>query len=301
LTTAGPRSDDAEFLKFWAQSQPGFRFSSEEVGSARFFTEVESHRYTLEPHIPSIARFERWSGRDVLEAGCGIATDGLQFARAGARYTGLDVTKVALDLARQRFDLEGQDGRFVEGSVTALPFEDQSFDLVYSHGVIHHVPGTQRAVEEFHRVLRPGGIALVMIYHRQSLNFWFNIMVVRRMLAALLLLPRAPDLIAGMTGETSGLIRAHRELLRQHGLRYLTDRNLFLSKNTDGPGNPLSRVFSRREALHLFRAFEKVSLRTRYLNLRIYPGGQRLAGTSFARRVERRLGWHLYVEAQRSS
>ena len=142
--------------EFWSEAQPGFRFSGSDRRSREFFAEVERHRYTLEPHIHKIVRFERWRDRDVLDAGCGIATDGLQFARAAGRYVGLDFSPVALELARRRFALEGQPGRFVEGSVLNLPFENKSFDLVYSHGVIHHVDDTQRAVDEFHRVLRPG-------------------------------------------------------------------------------------------------------------------------------------------------
>jgi ubiquinone/menaquinone biosynthesis C-methylase UbiE len=296
-TEESPRPTEGSLRDFWTIGQPGLRFSSAEVGSSEFFADVEAHRYSLEPHIPEVVRFERWAGRDVLEAGCGIATDGSQFARAGARYTGVDFSPVAVELARRRFDLEGLSGRFVQGSVVELPCNDESFDLVYSHGVIHHVPETQQAVDEFYRVLRPGGTALVMVYHRGSLNYRFNILVLRRTLAALLLLPGGVEAIARVAGETPELLRAHRHLLRRHGLQYLTDRGLFLSNNTDGPGNPLSKVYSRREARELFQRFADIRLQTRFLNLRVYPGGQRLAATRLARRLERRLGWFLYVEA----
>jgi ubiquinone/menaquinone biosynthesis C-methylase UbiE len=254
----------------------------------------------MEPHIPEIARFERWSDHYVLDAGCGIATDGLQFARAGAHYTGLDLSPVALELARRRFELERQTGRFVQGSVNQLPFEEEAFDLVYSHGVLHHVRDTQQAVDEFYRVLRPGGTALVMVYHRDSLNYRVNIMVLRRSLAGVLLLPHGTDLVAKLTGEAPEFLEAHRDLLRKLGARYLTDRELFLSKNTDGPANPLSKVYSRRDALELFRRFKEVKLQTRFLNLRIYPGGERLAATRLARRLERRFGWYLYIEATKA-
>jgi ubiquinone/menaquinone biosynthesis C-methylase UbiE len=283
--------------EFWAQNQPGLRFSAAEVGSRDFFAEVERHRYGLEPAIPEVVRFERWSGADVLEVGCGIATDGIRFTRAGARYTGLDASPAALALARRRFELEHREAVLVEGSADALPFDDARFDLVYSHGVLHHVERTEAAIAELHRVLRPGGAALVMVYHRGSLNYRFTIMVVRRGLAALLLLPGATSAVARLSGERRELLEGHRQLLRQHGLRYLRDRDLFLSNNTDGPGNPLSKVYSRADAVRLFSAFERVQTRVRYLNLRIYPGGERLARTRPARALERRVGWHLYVEA----
>lgn len=286
---------------FWSGNQPGFRFSEAPVGSPEFFAEVEAHRYALEPHIPELVRFDSWAGADVLEAGCGIATDGARLARAGARYTGLDASPDALGLARRRFELEGLDGTFVQGSVTALPFEPDSFDLVYSHGVVHHVPDTQAAVDEFHRVLRPGGTALVMVYHRNSLNYFFNIMVVRRALAGLVLIPGADRLLASVTGEERSVIEGHRDLFHRYGLRYLTDPSLFLSNNTDGPGNPLSRVYSREQAARLFGRFGDVRLETRFLNLRLYPGGARLAHTQPARRLERRIGWYLYVEATKGA
>jgi SAM-dependent methyltransferase len=285
--------------RFWDVHQPGFRFARSEVGTKAFFDEVEAARYELEPHIPEVVRFERWASRDVLEAGCGIATDGVRFARAGARYTGVDMSPQAIELARRRFDLEALDGRFVLNSVTELPFDAESFDLVYSHGVIHHVADTAGAVAEFRRVLRRGGTALVMLYHRASFNYWVTIMGMRRLLAASLLVPGAVEVVARTTGESRELLEGHRRLLREHGLRYLSDRELFLSNNTDGPGNPLSKVYTRNDARRLFAAFDDVQLQVRHLNLRIYPGGAALSGTALARALERRLGWHLYVEARK--
>lgn len=284
--------------QFWTHNQPGLRFSDSEPGSRQFFAQVEAHRYALEPAIEELVGFARWRGSDVLEAGCGIGTDGLQFARAGARYTGLDFSPAAVELARGRFEDEAQAGEFVVGSVTDLPFPDRSFDLVYSHGVIHHVPDMQRSVDELRRVLRPGGTAIVMVYHRGSLNYCFNIMMLRRALIGLLFLPKGVDAVSRLTGEDRAVLRGHRELFREHGLRYLRDRALFLSNNTDGPGNPLSRVLTRAQAARMFHAYEAVETRVRFLNLRIYPAGERIAGTGFSRRLERRYGWHLWLEGR---
>jgi ubiquinone/menaquinone biosynthesis C-methylase UbiE len=284
---------------FWTEYQPGFRFTGAQPGTAEFYDAVERHRYALEPHIPELVRFADWAGRDVLEAGCGIATDGLQFARAGARYTGVDLSATAIDLARRRFGLEGVEGSFVHDSITALPFADASFDLVYSNGVVHHVHETEQAIGEFHRVLRPGGRALVMVYHRDSFNYRFTILVLRRALAGLVMLPGGPWALSRLTDEPPAVLDGHRRLLSEYGLTYLRDRQLFLSHNTDGPGNPLSKVYTRDEVRRLFGAFAEVSTATRYLNLRIYPAGERLARSALARRLERRWGWHLYVTARR--
>ena len=283
---------------FWSEAQPGFRFTDAEVGTPEFFAAVERHRYRLEPHIPEVVGFSDWAGSDVLEVGCGIATDGLQFLRAGARYTGLDQSPLALELARRRFELEGVAAEdLVQSTAVDLPFEDESFDLVFSHGVIHHIANTEGVVAEFERVLRPGGTVLVMVYHRNSFNYRVNIMLIRRLLAAALLIPGAAGAIARLTGESEELLLEHRELLRRHGLAYLRDRELFLANNTDGPGNPLSKVYSRDEVRRLFGPFESVDLAVRHLNLRVIPGGEALSALPSAESFGRRAGWHLYVRA----
>src|SRR4051794_29736624 len=203
-------TDFEERNQFWTTYQPGFRVTDAPVGSPEFFRQVEEHRYSTEPAILEIADFPRWKDRDVLEAGCGIASDGINFSRAGARYTGMDFSPTALAVARGRFEQEGREGTFVEGSIAEMPFEDNSFDLVYSNGVIHHLPETERVVAEMHRVLRPGGRAIVMVYHRASLNYHVTIMGLRRALAAALVVPGAPGAVAKVTGERPEVLDGQR-------------------------------------------------------------------------------------------
>ncbi len=293
----GVAADPDARRSFWTRYQPGTRAARAPLGSDAFFADVEARRYALEPDIPELVRFERWAGRDVLEAGCGIGTDAVRFVRAGARYMGVDFSPTALELAARRPELAAS--RLVEGSITALPFDGASFDLVYSNGVIHHLPQTALAIAEFHRVLRPGGTAIAMVYHRDSLNYYVSIMAVRRALAGLLLLPAGDRLAARLTGEPREVLRGHRELLARHGLRYLADPALFLSHNTDGPGNPLSKVYSRAGMRQAFAAFAHVDTDVRFLNLRAYPLGERLEPMAAARRLGRRAGWHLWVTARR--
>jgi ubiquinone/menaquinone biosynthesis C-methylase UbiE len=116
----------------------------------------------------------------VLEVGCGLGTDGAQFAKAGAVYTGIDLTDAAIDLAKRRFELFQLPGTFRVADAERLDFPDNTFDIVYSHGVLHHTPDTAAAVREVHRVLRPGGKAIVMLYHRDSYNYRVNISMLRR-------------------------------------------------------------------------------------------------------------------------
>jgi SAM-dependent methyltransferase len=286
--------------EFWSDYQPGFRFAHSPVGTKEFFDEVSAYRRALEPHIDGVVHFDQWGGLDVLEAGCGIGTDGARFAASGARYTGVDFSGTALSLATRRFQLHGLDGRFLKSSLTDLPFRDGSFDLVFSHGVIHHIRDVEAVVGEFRRILRVGGTALVMVYHRHSLNYHLTIQTLRRAAAGLLLVPGGPKVVAKVTGEPPDVLDGQRRLLTEHGLKYLTDSELFLSNNTDGPGNPYSRVYSRDELRSLFSSgWRDLSTEVRYLNLRLYPGGARLSTSRPGQRLERTMGWHLYLRARR--
>ena len=138
-----------------------------------------------------------------------------------------------------------------------------------------------------------------MVYHRSSLNYHFSIMVLRRAFVALLLVPGGVDLVHRLTGERPEVLAGHRRLVAEHGLTYLRDRQLFLSHNTDGPGNPLSKVYTRTQARRLFGEFAGARTAVRFLHLRSYPGGGRLAQTELAERLGRRWGWHLWIDASR--
>ena len=281
---------------FWQAHPCGTKFADAEPGTAKFYELVEEHRYTKEWHIPEAANFAGTSGLKVLEVGCGLGTDGAQFAKAGADYTGVDLTDAAVELARQRFAVSGLKGRFQTADAENLAFENESFDLVYSHGVLHHTPDTARAVDEIWRVLRPGGRAVVMLYHRDSYNYRVNISLLRRAGARLLKSQSGIRLVHRITGEPIESLREHANLLREGEENYLKPDE-FLSQNTDGAGNPLARVYSREEARDLFKAFSRVELHTYFLNKRWLP----LLGSVLSRSAESRLasrwGWHLWIYA----
>jgi len=126
-------------------------------------------RYALEPYILEFAAFERYRGQRVLEVGVGLGADHEQFAAAGAELSGIDLTPRAIDHTRRRLARRGLSSRLAVGDAEQLQFDDDSFDLVYSWGVIHHAPDTWRAAEEILRVTRPGGEFKVMIYQKYSL------------------------------------------------------------------------------------------------------------------------------------
>ena len=281
---------------FWQANPCGVKFADAAPGTRHFYELVEAHRYTKEWHIPAAANFAGAGGLKVLEIGCGLGTDGAQFAEAGADYTGVDLTEAAVELARTRFELFDLPGTFQTADAENLSFLDESFDLVYSHGVLHHTPETGKAIHEIHRVLRPGGRAVVMLYHRDSYNYRINISLLRRAGAQLLKWETGITLVNKITGEPLESLREHARLLKTEREAYLKPDE-FLSQNTDGAGNPLARVYSREEARELFKDFSKVSLKTYFLNKRWLPLIGNVLPRSLESRLASRWGWHLWIYA----
>jgi len=126
-------------------------------------------RYELEPYIPAFADFSGARGKRVLEIGVGLGADHQQFAANGAGLFGLDLTHKAIEHTHARLASCGLQSQLAVGDAEALPFSDESFDVVYSWGVLHHSPDTPKAIREVYRVLQPGGVARVMIYHKWSM------------------------------------------------------------------------------------------------------------------------------------
>jgi ubiquinone/menaquinone biosynthesis C-methylase UbiE len=281
--------------QFWQANPCGTKFADAPQGSKRFYELVEQHRYEKEWHIPEAAGFSQSKDLRVLEIGCGLGTDGAQFAQAGADYTGVDLTSAAVELTQKRFELFDLSGTFQTADAENLDFADNSFDLVYSHGVLHHTPDTAGAIGEVHRVLKPGGRAIVMLYHRDSYNYRVNISLLRRAGVHLLRWQGGIKLVHLLTGESPERLKEHAQRLRQER-SYLSSEE-FLSQNTDGAGNPLARVYSRKEASELFKDFSKVELRTYFLNKRWLPIVGPLLPRSLESRLAARWGWHLWIYA----
>lgn len=156
-------------LDFWNAQSCGEVYAT----GADLRSQLDNHarmRYELEPYIFDFARFHEGAGRDVLEIGVGMGADTLEWAKSIPRsLTGVDLTPRAVDLTSARLETYGLPGRVECADAENLPFPDESFDIVYSWGVLHHSPNTPRAISEVHRVLKPGGIARIMVYHRRSI------------------------------------------------------------------------------------------------------------------------------------
>lgn len=153
----------------WGHDPAGAVHAGEaDLGTPEAFANIERQRYREQPWMHDTFRYERYAGRRMLEIGVGLGTDHLQFARAGARMTGVDLTPRCVDMTKRRLEQEGFAADIRVMDAEALEFDDDSFDAVYSFGVLHHIPSTERAFAEVRRVLRPGGVFLGALYSRES-------------------------------------------------------------------------------------------------------------------------------------
>jgi len=156
---------------YWNAQPCNINHSKQPVGTEEYFQEVSAKRYKAEPHILDFAGFHQWRGKRVLEVGCGIGTDAEQFARHGAEYTGIDISDHSLDICRQRFDVLGLEGTFINRSATDSLGYLGEFDLVYSYGVIHHYPNIDKAIDNVYQVLADDGEFRFMVYAKNSWKY----------------------------------------------------------------------------------------------------------------------------------
>ncbi len=158
---------------YWNAQPCNSRHSPQPPGSRAYFDEIEARRYFVQPHIPRFAEFERWTGKRVLEIGCGIGTDTISFARAGAHVTAVDLSAQSLAVARQRAEVYGLQDRIrfhqADAETLSAVVPPAAYDLVYSFGVLHHTPHPERAVAEIRRHYLGGqSVFKLMVYHRHS-------------------------------------------------------------------------------------------------------------------------------------
>jgi SAM-dependent methyltransferase len=252
----------------------------------RFFADYDRFRYENERHLATCIDELNVAGKQVLEIGLGEGADAERLIRNGAHWSGVDLTAESIERLQARLalrDLPHENLR--QGSVLELPFAADSFDTVFSHGVLHHVPDIKRAQSEIHRVLRPNGELVVMLYARWSLNYLVSIALIRR--AALL--GAFPLAQAGLlkTDGNPGMLAAHLNNATQTGLfRYLR-LDKFTHHNTDGPANPYALVYDRTRIARDFPSFRIARTYKRYMHappLPVHglPGG-------------RVMGWHLWA------
>ena len=154
--------------QYWNKASCGEELYLEKADREGYASQSE-RRYLLEPYIEPFANFQDYKKKKVLEVGVGLGADHQKFAEAGALCFGVDMTPRSVEHTERRLALFGLQSQLSVGDAEYLEFPDKTFDCVYSWGVLHHSPNTQEAIHEVHRVLRPGGKSLIMMYHKWSL------------------------------------------------------------------------------------------------------------------------------------
>lgn len=161
--------------EYWNARPCNIKHSPEPVGTKTYFQQVRDRKYFVEYHIPEFAEFSKWKDKKVLEIGCGIGTDTQSFAEAGAKVTAVDLSENSITIARDRMSLHDLSVDFYQGNAEILSsyVPEDSFDLVYSFGVLHHTANPERAYLEIKKFMRPDTVFKIMVYHKLSWKvFW---------------------------------------------------------------------------------------------------------------------------------
>jgi len=232
-----------------------------------WFLEAERYRYDeYAPWMPDLMEFTQHRGERVLEIGGGMGTDLAQFAASGATVTDLDLSIGHLNHAKENFRLRGLDGQFLHQDAERLNVESDSFDVVYSNGVLHHTPNTYHVVDEIYRVLKPGGKAILMFYAESSLHYWGK-------------------LVWGIGLEQGQLVH--------HSMGDIMSTMVEITENE---ARPLVKVYTKKQLRTIFRRFRNVRVYRRQLMPRDLPESQRWLPLGLAGRL---MGWNLIVKAHK--
>ena len=262
---------------YWNARPCNLRHSTAPVGSREYFDQVEARKYFVEPHIPAFVEFDRWRGKKVLEIGCGIGTDTINFARAGAAITTVDLSEKSMELARTRAAVFGLEDRirFCPGNAEQLsslvPVEP--YDLIYSFGVIHHTPHPDAVLQQLRQYTRPGTVIKIMVYHRRSFKVAWIVLTEGRGRFWRLeeLVARNSEAQTGCPVTYSYSRREGRELLERHGF-----------------------CVTQTQVEHIFPYRIADYVQYRYVKEPYF----RWMPQPLFRALERRFGWHLCLTAQ---
>lgn len=264
----GDRYKD-EVQKQWDNDPAGSHYvKAAQPHTLEWFKEVEAYRYReYAPWMFETMEFGQHAGEELLEIGAGIGTDHSQFARHDARTTDVDLSSGHLALARENFRMRGLEGRFIHQDAETLPFEDNTFDVVYSNGVIHHTPNTYDVVKEIRRVLKPGGKAIVMVYAENSLHYWRNLV---------------------------WAIGIKEDALLHQSMGEIMSRSVERSDNA--AARPLVKVYTPGRLRQLFAGFEGIEVVQRQMVAAEKP---RLLSRVPLPTLGKLMGWNLVIKARK--
>lgn len=252
-------TDTGKIRGFWEQGPPmGF------IGENLSYEEKRSFRYSLQDYMHEAFEFDKFTGQKVLEIGCGGGIDSAEFARNGAIVTSTDFTETGVRTTSELLKEANLPVNVIRADATSLQFKDNSFDCVYSFGVLHHIPAIRRALSEIKRVLKPGGNIMVMLYNRDSLLYGFSIVYLHGI---------------------------QEKQLENSSIEELTAK--YSERKTD---NPYTKVYTKAEARELFSEyFDNCTVDVRY-NVIDLPQKRKV---KVQVSDEYELGWHLIVKGKK--
>lgn len=163
----------AKITSYWDEHIHDLTIATQPVGTPQFFQQLDEYRYDKLNYLPRLVNFSNYKGKSILEVGCGAGIDLVHFAAGGARVTGVDLSKTAIDLACRNFEQHGYNVDLQVMNGESMQFPDNTFDVVYAHGVLQYTADPAKMIAEIHRVLKPGGETIVMVYNKYS---WLNLM-----------------------------------------------------------------------------------------------------------------------------
>ena len=253
-----------EIQKQWDSDPCGAStVESDNFESLIFYRAIRDHRYRVYgPWFDEMMQFDETTNQDILEIGVGLGSDHMRFAQNGNTMTAVDLSREHLRHARRHLAMEGLSTDAVYGDAEQLAFSNETFDTVYAFGVLHHTPDIRAALSEVHRVLRPGGTAIIGLYHLHSWFFWIQTFLVNGILKG-------------------GLLnKGPRRLMSE--IEYRKDPT---------SATPIVRVYSRRQVRKLFRRFAHLELRTSHVEASHFSQFAFLLRGLSRHRLERWLGW----------
>ena len=256
-----------EAIKQWTNDPCGSLYAKEHrEGSKEFFEAFIKQRREIDvPWLKRLIDEIDVKNKLVLDIGCGMGSDLLNFAQNGANVIGIDLVTKHLDLAKGLFAYNGYSAHFLKMDAESLSFASNSVDIIYSFGVLHHTPNIQKAISETHRVLKPKGLAIIGLYHRDSWHYWINLIIIQ------------------------GLVRG--KLLRM-SVNDLLSTNVEFSRIN---AKPLVRVYSKRESRNLFKDFFDAKIKTyHWKSDQIYKLGRFLPPF-----LPPFFGWYIFISARK--
>jgi ubiquinone/menaquinone biosynthesis C-methylase UbiE len=196
----------SQIAAYWDEHIHDLSITTYSVGTPGFFQQLDEYRFYKLDYLPRVVSFDGYRGKYLLEVGCGAGIDLLRFARGGANVTGIDLSKMAIDLACKNFEQNEQNADLRVMNGEQMQFSDNTFDVVYAHGVLQYTADAENMIDEIHRVLKPGGEGILMVYNKHS---WLSLM--RNLTKVPLEHEDAPVLKKFSIGELKQLLSPFRE------------------------------------------------------------------------------------------